>query len=81
MRFYQVRREFKKTLWGEELDNERYSSPAASSIELDFMHQYDGRKFQCVRCTKEQEENNTIITNQGIYCTECYQGFFCNNQQ
>jgi predicted SprT family Zn-dependent metalloprotease len=76
MRFDQVRREFKRTLWGEELDNERYSNPVASSIELGFSHQYEGKKYSCKNCAQEYEESMILNTIQGNYCSKCHQILF-----
>jgi late competence protein required for DNA uptake (superfamily II DNA/RNA helicase) len=78
MKFDQVRREFKRTLWGEELDNERYSNHVASSVELDFLHQYEGKKYSCKNCSLEYEENNIRSTTEGNYCSKCFQILFNN---
>lgn len=76
MKFDRVRREFKKTLWGEELDNERYDNPAAPSLELDFLHQYEGKKYQCFQCNSRFEEDRIRITQLGPYCSTCFQRVF-----
>jgi ribosomal protein S27AE len=71
-----VRREFKKTLWGEELDNERYSNPVASSLELELLYQNQGKKHQCKNCGQEFNGNMMFNKKQGIYCSKCYQILF-----
>jgi protein-arginine kinase activator protein McsA len=76
MKFDQVRREFKKTLWGEELDYERNGNEVASSIDLEFLHQYEGKKYSCENCAQEYEEKMIFSTKQGNYCSNCYQIWF-----
>lgn len=71
MKFDQVRREFKKTLWGEELDNERYSNPVASSLGMDSL-QVQGKKHKCKNCGEEYKGNRMFHTKQGSYCSKCY---------
>jgi late competence protein required for DNA uptake (superfamily II DNA/RNA helicase) len=72
MKFDQVRREFKRTLWGEELDNESYGNYNQHSLELEFLHQYEGKKYQCMNCLSVYEENDIRMTNQGNYCSKCF---------
>jgi hypothetical protein len=72
MKFDQVRKEFKRTLWGEELDNERCCSPVSPPLELEFFHQYEGKKYQCIHCSSEHGVNNVINTEKGTYCKKCF---------
>lgn len=81
MRFDQMRREYKKTLWGEELDNEKHVSPLAPKINLDFMHQYTGKKYQCLQCKNQYEENETVLTKHGIICINCYSPLADSNEE
>jgi hypothetical protein len=74
MKIDRVRKEFKKTLWGEELDNERYNNPVASSLELEPL-QLQGKKLPCKNCGQEYEENRMFHTKKGNYCSECYQTY------
>jgi hypothetical protein len=71
MKSDQVRREYKKTLWGEELDNERHSNPVSSSLEFESL-QIQGKKHPCKNCGQEYEGNRMFHTNQGKFCSKCY---------
>lgn len=72
MRFDQVRREYKKTLWGEELDNEGYGVPTCYTLDLDFLHQYEGKKYQCPFCLHVYVENEMILLEYGRVCHDCF---------
>jgi hypothetical protein len=76
MKFDQVRREFKRTLWGEELDNERYSNTYKHPFELEFLHQYEGKKYRCIYCAYEYEEKQIVMTTDGSSCLKCFHQLF-----
>lgn len=67
MKFDQVRREFKKTLWGEELDNERVfgSEPAVSTFQ--------DQELQCSDCGKASAEDEMVRYRRQTYCLRCFQ--------
>lgn len=69
MRFDQVRREYKKTLWGEELDNEKDVRP----FELSVLNKSESGKCQCAKCTKEYDAADVVIYQDKIFCTNCFQ--------
>ncbi len=73
MRFDQLRREYKRTLWGEELDNERFAASFGSSAELGFLHQYEGKKYRCSCCKNEFEENEMLFFENKPVCITCSQ--------
>lgn len=79
MRFDQVRREFKRTLWGEELDNESYASTCAPFFDLSFLHEYDGKKYRCYLCKKEFEEYKLLFSENGRACLACVKNSSSDN--
>ena len=68
MKFDQVRREFKKTLWGEELDNECLVVENAQSIGP-FQH----GKSRCTKCSHELAENEMVLYHHKSFCLDCFQ--------
>lgn len=74
MRFDQVRREYKKTLWGEELDNERYAGFSSHTVDIGFLQQYEGKKYLCSCCYHAYGENEMLMMEYGRLCHNCFQG-------
>ncbi|XJZ28725.1 hypothetical protein ACF5W4_08045 [Bacillota bacterium Lsc_1132] len=76
MRFDQVRREFKKTLWGEELDNETFLVNDARS----FGPFQDGQS-RCTNCNNEFDESEMVLYNRKSFCLECFQSLYNFNKR
>jgi hypothetical protein len=72
MTFDQIRREFKRTLWGEELDNERFALSIGRYFELGFLHQYEGKKYRCICCRNEFEETEMLLNENKPVCINCF---------
>lgn len=71
MKFDQVRREFKKTLWGEELDNESFLKENSQPFGA-FQH----NKPRCTNCRNECKENEFVIYRRQSICLECFQSMY-----
>lgn len=67
MKFDQVRREFKKTLWGEELDNDQ--------LFLDSEHAFgpfQDNNSRCMNCGNKYDENKIVMYKRKSFCIGCF---------
>lgn len=67
MKFDQVRREFKKTLWDEELDNDQLFLGSEHAFGP-----FQDNKSRCTNCGKEYGENELVIYKRKSFCGGCF---------